>query len=94
MTEQIEPIVDQTWLAERRDDVLPADVRWYLDGRSGYDAHLAGHLPGAVRVDLDPATFTGRLALYPGSWSAWGADPAREAELGGVTPHDTEGAPR
>lgn len=30
-----------------------ADVRWYLDGRSGYDAFLAGHLPGAVWVDLD-----------------------------------------
>lgn len=30
-----------------------ADVRWYLDGRSGYDAFLTGHLPGAVWVDLD-----------------------------------------
>lgn len=30
-----------------------ADVRWYLDGRSGRAAHEAGHLPGAVFVDLD-----------------------------------------
>jgi thiosulfate/3-mercaptopyruvate sulfurtransferase len=30
-----------------------ADVRWYLDGRSGRAAYDAGHLPGAVFVDLD-----------------------------------------
>jgi thiosulfate/3-mercaptopyruvate sulfurtransferase len=30
-----------------------ADVRWYLDGRSGREAFEAGHLPGAVFVDLD-----------------------------------------
>lgn len=30
-----------------------ADVRWYLDGRSGREAYDAGHLPGAVFVDLD-----------------------------------------
>ncbi len=36
-----------------RDDVVLADVRWYLDGRSGRAAYDAGHLPGAVRVDLD-----------------------------------------
>ncbi|MEV6823418.1 sulfurtransferase [Amycolatopsis sp. NPDC051102] len=29
------------------------DVRWYLDGRSGAAAYAAGHLPGAVWVDLD-----------------------------------------
>ncbi len=33
--------------------VVPCDVRWYLDGRSGRDAYDAGHLPGAVFVDLD-----------------------------------------
>lgn len=36
-----------------RDDVVLADVRWYLDGRSGRAAYDAGHLPGAVPVDLD-----------------------------------------
>ena len=30
-----------------------ADVRWYLDGRSGRAAYVAGHIPGAVFVDLD-----------------------------------------
>lgn len=32
-----------------------ADVRWYLDGRSGRAAYRAGHLPGAVFIDLDAA---------------------------------------
>lgn len=32
-----------------------ADVRWYLDGRSGREAFTGGHLPGAVFVDLDTA---------------------------------------
>lgn len=48
----IPPVVDQGWLAARPDAVL-ADVRWYLDGRSGRGAWLNGHLPGAVFVDLD-----------------------------------------
>lgn len=33
--------------------VVVVDSRWYLDGRSGADAHAAGHLPGAIFVDLD-----------------------------------------
>ena len=41
------------WLAGGRDDVVVADVRWYLDGRSGRDAYRAGHVPGAVWVDVD-----------------------------------------
>lgn len=53
MTEQlIPPVVDAAWLAAHPEAVV-ADVRWYLDGRSGRDAHAAGHLPGAVFVDLD-----------------------------------------
>lgn len=47
------PFVDATWLAEHRGQVVLADVRWYLDGRSGRAAYDAGHLPGAVFVDLD-----------------------------------------
>jgi thiosulfate/3-mercaptopyruvate sulfurtransferase len=47
------PIVDVAWLRARRDAVVLADVRWYLDGRSGRAAYDAGHLPGAVFVDLD-----------------------------------------
>jgi thiosulfate/3-mercaptopyruvate sulfurtransferase len=34
-------------------DVVLADVRWYLDGRSGRAAFEAGHIPGAIFVDLD-----------------------------------------
>ena len=36
-----------------RDDIVLCDVRWYLDGRSGLDAYLAGHIAGAIWVDLD-----------------------------------------
>ncbi len=34
-------------------DVVVVDSRWYLDGRSGAEAHEHGHVPGAVFVDLD-----------------------------------------
>jgi thiosulfate/3-mercaptopyruvate sulfurtransferase len=47
------PIVGPAWLAEHYDEVVVADVRWYLDGRSGYDAYMKQHLPDAVFVDLD-----------------------------------------
>jgi thiosulfate/3-mercaptopyruvate sulfurtransferase len=47
----IAPFVDAEWLAAH--DVVLADVRWYLDGRSGRAEFEAGHLPGAVFVDLD-----------------------------------------
>ncbi|HEX3003539.1 MAG TPA: sulfurtransferase [Angustibacter sp.] len=46
-------VVSAHWLAAHRDDVVLADVRWYLDGRSGRAAYDAGHLRGAVFVDLD-----------------------------------------
>lgn len=49
----IAPFVDAAWLAEHRDGVVLADVRWYLDGRSGRAEFEAGHLAGAVFVDLD-----------------------------------------
>jgi thiosulfate/3-mercaptopyruvate sulfurtransferase len=60
----IAPFVDAAWLAEHRDEVVLADVRWYLDGRSGEAAFEEGHLPGAVFVDLD-------------RWLAAPGDPAR-----------------
>ncbi len=49
----IGPIVSVPWWQTHRDQVVLADVRWYLDGRSGRDAYDAGHLPAAVFVDLD-----------------------------------------
>ena len=49
----IDPVVDLDWARARGDRVVLADVRWYLDGRSGRAAYDGGHLPGAVFVDLD-----------------------------------------
>lgn len=57
----IEPVVSIEQLRMMGDRVVPADVRWYLDGRSGRAAYQAGHLPGAVFVDLD------RVLARPGS---------------------------
>jgi thiosulfate/3-mercaptopyruvate sulfurtransferase len=47
------PLVTGDWLAAHRADVHVVDVRWYPDGRSGHDAYLAGHIPGAVYLDID-----------------------------------------
>ena len=49
----IPPIVDAARLRNRREDVVVADVRWYLDDRDGRTAYDEGHVPGAVFVDLD-----------------------------------------
>jgi len=45
------PFVDVSWLSDH--EAVIADVRSYFDGRVGRDVHRAGHLPGAVFVDLD-----------------------------------------
>ncbi|NLE97640.1 MAG: sulfurtransferase [Propionibacterium sp.] len=72
----IDPVVNTGWLS-LHEDARIVDVRWYLDGRSGADAHAAGHIPGAVFVDLDtwltaePSPAEGRHPL---------PDPARFAE--------------
>ena len=52
VTAALPPIVDASEIADRTDIVL-CDVRWYLDGRSGYDAYLDGHIAGAIWVNLD-----------------------------------------
>ena len=64
------PLVDAHWLLTHREElVVVADVRWYLDGRSGRDVFEGGHVPGAVYVDLDlvlaadPSTGGGRHPL-------------------------------
>lgn len=49
----IGPLVSGDWLAAHLDEVRVVDVRWYLDGRSGRAAYRAGHLPGAVWLDVD-----------------------------------------
>lgn len=47
--------MDGAWLREHHadPDVRVVDLRWYLDGRSGRAAYDAGHVPGAVFVDLN-----------------------------------------
>jgi thiosulfate/3-mercaptopyruvate sulfurtransferase len=49
----IDPVVSAAWVAEHAAGIVLADVRWYLDGRSGREAYDTGHIPGAVFVDLD-----------------------------------------
>ena len=49
----IAPVVDAAWTAAHLDEVVLADVRWYLDGRPGRADYDRGHLPGAVFVELE-----------------------------------------
>jgi thiosulfate/3-mercaptopyruvate sulfurtransferase len=49
----IEPFVDVDFIEHRLTDIVIADVRWYADGRSGHEAYAAGHIPGAIFVDLE-----------------------------------------
>ncbi len=49
----IGPFVDAEWVTRAGDGIVLADVRFYLDGRSGRSEYERGHLPGAVYVDLD-----------------------------------------
>jgi len=63
------PLVDGAWLRANLETVTVVDVRWYIDGRSGHDAYLGGHIPSAVWADLDtdlsapPSTPGGRHPL-------------------------------
>ena len=53
-------------LLERGDEaVVVADVRWYLDGRSGRAAYEAGHVPGAVFVPME-GVLAGPVGSGPG----------------------------
>ncbi|MDQ0620186.1 sulfurtransferase [Arthrobacter globiformis] len=53
MTSSLPPFVDIEWCEDRPREIVMADVRWYLDGASGRSAYEAGHIPGAVFMDLD-----------------------------------------
>ena len=71
------PIVSGAWLQANIGDVVVADVRWYLDGRSGRAAYEQGHIPTAVFLDLDadlsapPNEAGGRHPLpHPDSFAA------------------------
>lgn len=52
MAGMVPPFVDQAWLAAHPEAVV-ADVRWGLAGGPKREDYLAGHLPGAVFVDVD-----------------------------------------
>jgi thiosulfate/3-mercaptopyruvate sulfurtransferase len=52
----VDALVGTAWLASRLGEpgLVVADVRWYLDpARRGRDAWRAGHVPGAVFLDVD-----------------------------------------
>jgi thiosulfate/3-mercaptopyruvate sulfurtransferase len=46
-------VVDGQWLAEHLHDVRLVDVRWQRGGVPGRQRYDAGHLPGAVFLDVD-----------------------------------------
>ncbi len=60
----MDPLIDVVELTQLLDGtaVTLLDVRWTLGERTGHDAYLKGHLPGAVYVDLDD-----ELASAPGA---------------------------
>ncbi len=47
------PLVGPAWLEQNLDGVVLADVRWSIPQGPHRDEYLAGHLPGAIFVDLD-----------------------------------------
>jgi len=52
----VDALVDTAWLAGRLSapGLRIVDVRWYLDpARKGREAYRAGHLPGAIFLDVD-----------------------------------------
>lgn len=55
-------LVSAAWLADHLSHpaLVVCDVRWYYDGRQAEAAYDAGHLPGAVWIDVD-----GELAGSP-----------------------------
>ncbi|MGH3368544.1 MAG: sulfurtransferase, partial [Nocardioidaceae bacterium] len=48
------PIVSADWLLAHLGDpgIRIIDIRWQLGGPPGFEAYVAGHIPGAVFVDL------------------------------------------
>src|SRR5579871_2080478 len=65
--ERFGPLVTPEWLADHLGDpdLRLVDFRWYLDGRSGRDAYRAGHIPGAVFLDLEDVTAESGPGRHP-----------------------------
>lgn len=55
------PLVTAEWLHAHNDDtdLRVIDFRWYLVGKRGPEQYAAGHIPGAVFVELDDVTGKG-----------------------------------
>jgi thiosulfate/3-mercaptopyruvate sulfurtransferase len=55
------PIVSPEWVAQHlgEEDLRVIDFRWFLVGKKGADEYAAGHIPGAVFVDMDDVTGVG-----------------------------------
>jgi len=52
------PLVSAGWLRDHLDEVAVVDVRWYLqlpgtEPRSALAEYEAGHIPGAIHLDMD-----------------------------------------
>ncbi|RNI20354.1 sulfurtransferase [Flexivirga caeni] len=60
----MDPFVTWRWCETHRASISIADARWYWD-RPGADAYRAGHIPGAVFIDLD-ADLTGDVGEATG----------------------------
>ena len=49
-----QPLVDSSWLARQLPGAVRiVDLRWALSGPPAREKYLAGHLPGAVYVDME-----------------------------------------
>ena len=62
------PLVSGEQLQAIGADARVVDVRWYADGRSAEAAYRAGHIPGAVRLDVDTdlsAAASARAGRHP-----------------------------
>ena len=55
------PLVSAEWLHQHSSDrgLRVIDFRWYLAGKKGREEYAAGHVPGAVFVELDDVTGSG-----------------------------------
>lgn len=79
---EVGPVVDVDWLRTRLEEpnIRVVEMRWYLKGPPGYEGYLAGHLPGAVFVDLERITGEG-LGRHPLPTADDFAEAMREAGL-------------
>lgn len=49
----VNPLISATELRERLDEMQVLDARWQLGRDDGHEKYLAGHIPGAVFIDVE-----------------------------------------